>query len=102
MHKTLLISHIDINDHCLSLILNQPWDLDNFSVFINLFNSLLAKDFKVKDINTGADRYSLYFVWQQTDWIAHFDYYSQSIWIEARFETESNIKNYQLLASSLT
>ena len=77
-----LAPHISlINQQTINIVWPDNWyqeDIDLLSDY--LLNQLSGH--KILEKTPGADRESIRFSWQKAQFTIHFDYYSQSCWLE--------------------
>lgn len=85
MNKNPIQSIYHDNEH-ITVIFTQTWFQEDITL---LSQSLLTQipDHQIKEIIQGADRENIRFTWLQSEFILHFDYYSQSCWFSALDES---------------
>ncbi|MDP7592793.1 MAG: DUF3630 family protein [Litorilituus sp.] len=79
LHSIKSIQHE--NDHIIISFVNDWYQED-----IKTLNPLIlstVEGYQIKEHTLGADRETIRFTWQTTEFLLNFDYYSQSCWIDA-------------------
>jgi len=93
------IQQIDLIDGIISIIYNGNWFQEDINELSRqLFNKI--DDHIIKEVILGADRESRRFLWLNTQFTLHFDYYSQSCWFSPL--DEMSVKKMKALHHLLT
>jgi hypothetical protein len=85
-------------ERVISIVGAQQWHDDDIPEITNHLLNLLENADLIERCD-GADSALYRFCWQQHRWLLHFDYYSQSIWLES--ESALSSSNEQVLATLL-
>lgn len=77
------IQTINFSNNQITVIFKQSW----FQEDINTLHQLLLgniSDLSTKEVIIGADLEHIRFQWQGTEFTLHFEYYSQSCWLDTQ------------------
>ena len=87
--SSIKIKSIHLVDVTISIIFDDNWFQEDIMMLQQLLlNSI--NNVNIKEVIKGADRQSIRFSWLNTEFILHFDYYSQSCWFSAYDEGTLN------------
>jgi len=97
------IQSIYIIDQQVSIIFQQNWFQEDIKELSQLILSTVSQH-QIKEKIVGADRESLRFLWQRSEFILNFDCYSQSCWISAHdIASKTSISVlYKLLSTGIS
>ena len=74
-----------LDNHALLIAYNSVWYQDDICLMKEVIIKKLPAANTIESL-VGADRESLRFSWRSHAFMLHFEYYSQSCWIEAESE----------------
>lgn len=78
-----------IEDNTLFFIFTKTWFQEDIVELIDIIFSRVPDQVIVEHIK-GADREDVRFNWKNTHYILHFDYYSQSCWVDIESSAASS------------
>lgn len=80
---SIAVQAIAFANNQITILFNQNWfqeDINSLSQL--LFNNIT--NIHIKEVTVGADLEHIRFQWQDTEFIMHFEYYSQSCWLDTQ------------------
>jgi len=77
-----LISAISNIDDQVMISFNAQWFQEDIPLLCQRVFSPLS-DHEIKEKTVGADRENIRFIWEKSEFLLNFDFYSQSCWLSS-------------------